>query len=220
MCGRFSLALEDRALREYLLEVFDISRVNVAPSMRYNISPSQDILCVIHDKTDYRVGMIPWGFIPSYEKDKEKPLKIINARIEGIEKNGAFRTSFESKRCIILSDGYYEWNERKVPHRILDENREVLLFAGVYNTFRKEGEILQASCAIVTTSAREDVSTLHTRMPLILTEEEAKTYLMDPTFVIDKVSQQIQLSYYPIDSSINRPTSQNPIFHQRRTAHD
>lgn len=89
MCGRFTLysAFDD------IIDQFDIDQFfpkgEYQPS--YNVAPSQNILAIINDGSNNRLGKLRWGLIPPWAKDEKIGYKTINARAETItEKPVAF----------------------------------------------------------------------------------------------------------------------------------
>lgn len=101
---------------------------------------------------------LSWGM-----KQKNKP--IINARIETLHEKPLFKNTFP---CIILANGYYEWDETKIKHNIALK-KGILYMAGVYN---KLGEFV-----IVTTPSHDKIKSIHERMPLILNKQQAQLWL-------------------------------------------
>ena len=73
---------------------------------RYNIAPSQDVLTILPDGERREVRSIRWGLIPWWSKEAKG---LINARVETIDTKPSFKESFERRRCLILADGFYEW---------------------------------------------------------------------------------------------------------------
>lgn len=101
MCGRFSRS----SSREVLAEEFGVARfINVDLSPRYNIAPSQTVEAIIQDGAEKRLGM-QWGFRAS-ETAKLAP---INARAETVAATSLFRDAFGRRRCLIVADDFYEW---------------------------------------------------------------------------------------------------------------
>ena len=62
-----------------------------------------------------RGELLRWGLVPSWAKTPDTGLKMINARVETVAERAAFRGPFERFRCLIIADGFYEW--QRVPHR-------------------------------------------------------------------------------------------------------
>jgi putative SOS response-associated peptidase YedK len=61
------------------------------------------------------VCIMRWGLVPSFAKRAEDydlfkgGSSTFNARVEGAESSGLWRRLLDSKRCIVLLDGFYEW---------------------------------------------------------------------------------------------------------------
>ena len=83
----------------------------------------------------------------------------------------SFRNALRRRRCLILADGFYEWQKlgkQKRPMRIVMQSGELFAFAGLWETWRDpQGDIIP-SCTIITTSANDTLSPIHNRMPVIL----------------------------------------------------
>ena len=59
---------------------------------------------------DLVLHSMKWGLIPSFSKtSKGIGFRTINARIETIKSKPTYRRLVNSKRCIVLFQGYYEW---------------------------------------------------------------------------------------------------------------
>lgn len=178
MCGRFSLSDILGLIMRFKLNLPD----GVKP--RYNIAPSQDILTIIYDE-GYRTVHFRWGLIPFWSKDIVPGM--INARAETVDKKSSFRQSLKSRRCLIPSDGFYEWRRdggRKKPYRITLKNRGVFVFAGLWDTWiSPKGETIN-SCVIITTSANTLIKPIHNRMPVILSEKAEEVWLNKDTDIL------------------------------------
>jgi putative SOS response-associated peptidase YedK len=109
MCGRFTL----RRSFEYIAAYFKAHGVR-AWSPRYNIAPTQDVLCVVPDAAgDRQWATFRWGLVPSWLIDSNVTFSNINARCENVAKSPAFRSAFKNRRCLIPADGFYEWVRRE-----------------------------------------------------------------------------------------------------------
>jgi putative SOS response-associated peptidase YedK len=165
MCGRFTLKAGKKVkLKGFSLADFE----DLIP--RYNIAPSQDILTVVQRDSSRETMLMQWGLIPFWSKE---PKGIINARVETIDEKASFAESFQRRRCLILADGFYEWERHgKIaqPYYFQMENEEPFTFAGVWDQWRS-GERLITTCAIITTTANKLLAKIHTRMPVILGRE-------------------------------------------------
>jgi putative SOS response-associated peptidase YedK len=94
----------------------------------------------------------------------------------GIIDCATYRQLLALKRCVIPSDGLYEWRKQlgqwKQPYSIGLRSGESLALAGLWDTV-KEGDDWLVSCANLTTGPNPLVATLHVRQPVILTLEQA-----------------------------------------------
>ncbi len=132
MCRRHSLAadLEDIQRR---FELFDSGLTH---SPRYNIAPMQAVLAVTnHDGR--RGSYMRWGLIPSWAKTASVGNRLINARTETVAERPSFRTALASRRCLVLADGFYEWQRvgsARRPMRIVITSGEPFAFAGLWDS--------------------------------------------------------------------------------------
>jgi putative SOS response-associated peptidase YedK len=106
MCGRFVL-LTDLSV---ITESFDIQDVASEYRQGNNISPGQQVSAVIHDDKN-RLVNFRWGLIPSWAKDPSIGNGMFNARAETLAKNRVSRSAFKKRRCLIIADGFYEWQK-------------------------------------------------------------------------------------------------------------
>jgi putative SOS response-associated peptidase YedK len=140
---------------------------------------------VIIDKSPTTIKHYNWGLIPSWAKDDEVKKFTINARIETIKEKPSFRNSV-NKRCLVLSNGFYEWKwldsagKKKQKHLISLANDELYAYGGIYSEWidRVTGEIVN-TYSIVTTDANPLVASIHKkkRMPVILNKEDETSWL-------------------------------------------
>ncbi|MGL5060740.1 MAG: SOS response-associated peptidase [Microcoleus sp.] len=190
MCGRFTLNTSGQILAEFfkLAEIPDIKP-------RYNISPSQSIatVTVSPEKMQRQFQFMRWGLIPSWAKDAKIGNQMINARSETVAEKPAFRSAIKHRRCLIIADGFYEWQQQgktKQPYYFQMADSKPFAFAGLWENWESpEGENI-ASCTIITTAANETVKPVHDRMPVIIPDSNWEQWL-DPA--IDKSQQVLPL---------------------------
>lgn len=180
MCGRFTLNTSAKIIAEF----FKLSEVpELKP--RYNIAPTQSIATVtVSPETIQRqFQFMRWGLIPSWAKDMKIGSKTINARSETVAEKPAFRSAIKHRRCLIIADGFYEWQpqgKKKQPYYFTMANGEPFAFAGLWENWTSpEGENI-VSCSIITTAANETVQPVHDRMPVILPSGDWEQWL-DPS---------------------------------------
>ena len=104
MCGRYSLIAGIGELQERF--DFDGSELTHVP--RYNIAPTQMALSVTNGGRR-RGSYMRWGLIPSWAKSASLGSRMINARAETLAERSSFRTALQRRRCLVLADGFYEW---------------------------------------------------------------------------------------------------------------
>ena len=130
MCGRYSLATPTEALAE----LFQLQTALPSLRPRYNIAPTQPVAVVRRSTEGEREMVIMhWGLIPSWAKEPDIGNRLINARSETVSEKPSFRSAFKRRRCLVPTDGFYEWqrlNKRKQPHYIRMGDGEPFAFAG------------------------------------------------------------------------------------------
>ena len=177
MCGRYSL----KADIAQLAMRFEFAADEAIHEPAYNIAPTQQVLTVTNDG-ERRASYMRWGLIPFWAKDAKIGYRMINARGETVAEKPSFRTALRKRRCLILADGFYEWQKlggkQKRPMRIVLKSGEPFAFAGLWETWKDpEGEMVK-SCTIITTAANDFLRPIHDRMPVIL-PRESESFWMD-----------------------------------------
>jgi putative SOS response-associated peptidase YedK len=167
MCGRFSITGDLDFYAEYF-GVDEIRTEALAPS--WNVAPTDDVYVIAeHDDTRH-IGSMKWGLVPHWAKDK-KSIQI-NARTEAVATTSMFRDSFSRKRCLIPSDGFYEWEpaeEGRTPHWVYRADGHPMVFAGIWaSRLDEETQQWERTCSILTTEAKGVISSIHHRMPVAL----------------------------------------------------
>jgi putative SOS response-associated peptidase YedK len=206
MCGRFSLFGDIRSLKEQFH--FDFTDDIDA---RYNIAPGQDILTLI-DNGNGRLGTsMRWGLIPFWADDEKIGYRMINARAETIDEKASFKHALKKRRCLILTDGFYEWKKdgkQKQPYRFGMKNKKPFALAGLWENWNKGGKNI-TSCTIITTSPNEVTEKIHDRMPVILPENKIDMWL-DCSLEDSQTLKELLVPYdaasmeaYPVSTAIN-----------------
>ncbi len=168
MCGRFvrKSTLEEIA-REFDLEVSGLD-YGLAPS--YNVAPGQQVAAVAA-ALRRELKLLRWGLVPCWAKDQAAGAGLINARAETVAEKPAFRQAFARCRCIVVADGFYEWQhagKTKTPFYVHLKNQKPVGFAGLYEHWQSPNGKTLDTCTIITTSANALIRPIHDRMPVIL----------------------------------------------------
>ena len=156
---------------------FDGDWVNL--ESKYNVAPTQEVLTVVGGETR-RGGVMRWGLIPHWAKDPKIGARMINARAETVAEKPAFRDALRRRRCLVLADGFYEWEKvggSKRPMRIVMRSGEPFGFAGLWSVWRDQDGNRIPSCTIITTAANDLLRPIHDRMPVILSKEAEEFWL-------------------------------------------
>ena len=178
MCGRFSQAKDLEELYDefaFIDEPFDDI---IQP--RYNIAPSQLSPVIINEGGKNKLRMFKWGLVPSWSKDTKTGYRMINARAETISEKPSFKKPFRSQRCLVIADGFYEWQRpdknTKIPYRFIMKDRKLFAMAGLWDIWNKGEEPLH-TFTIITTSENEIMKPVHDRMPVILPDGNRQIWL-------------------------------------------
>ena len=138
MCGRKTLTKGIKSIIENLTIDEWEDAVNYAPS--FNIAPGQ-LSPVVIQKEHRIVKSMKWGLVPSWAKDVSVGYKMINARSETLTEKPSYQELVSKHRCVVISDGYYEWKregKRKIPYYIPNA-QELLNFLASFAEFTRFG---------------------------------------------------------------------------------
>lgn len=195
MCGRFvQYSHPEIYAASFDLDLGQETAQGVAdrPRPRYNLAPTQEAL-VIRAREDGTRHLDPmrWGLIPSWSKGSDNRYQMINARAETLAQKPAYRTAFRERRCVVPTEGFYEWREErragrrfKQPYLIRRADRSPFAMAGLWEWWRErgktgDGDTTLRSFTIIVTDANPAIRALHERMPLVLPAEHLAAWL-DP----------------------------------------
>lgn len=201
MCGRFALH------SEHQIKLAGLRTPDLPFEARYNIAPTQKVSVIADFGRGPEGRLLVWGLIPSWSTDGKG---FINARAEALEQRPSFSESFQRRRCLIPADGFFEWKrsgKAKRPFYFQSRTGSVLTFAGIWDTWRNDGQVI-TSCAIITTQANDLVGELHNRMPAILSPELHDAWLNPKTARINLLRMLTPfpsslMKTYPVSSNVN-----------------
>lgn len=209
MCGRFT---RTQSVPEISKE-FGVAQVSGDLGPSHNIAPTQKVAVII---TDVIKQLVPvrWGLVPSWAKDISVGSKMINARAETITEKASYRNAFKKRRCLVVADGFYEWQNlggTKRPVYIRLKTGKPFGFAGLYEVWNSpEGEAI-TTCTIVTTEANEIMEPIHERMPVIIPKQDEDIWLDSATqdqgllLKLLKPYPAEQMEAYPVSKRVNSP---------------
>ena len=181
MCGRYTLTDPDPRLLRFRFGLSESAEIEQEP--RYHVAPTDPVLAIrLNDGGQREPGVLRWGLIPHYADPETFDRLLINARAETIAEAPAFRDAFQTHRCLIAADGFYEWRAEetgKKPVWITRPDREPFAFAGLWAAARRGDGAQLHSCAIVTCEPGEIMAPIHDRMPVML-GQGAEDEWLDP----------------------------------------
>jgi putative SOS response-associated peptidase YedK len=200
-----------------LAERFEIDDAPSSIAASYNVAPSQGVATVLVEDGKRKLEMLHWGLIPSWVDNPSIGNKMINARAETIAEKPSFREAFRNHRCLVLADGFYEWQKTangKQPYYIRMEDDSPFPFAGLWESWKSGSEV--RSTTIITTDANDVVAPIHNRMPVILHPEDYELWL-DPDFDEKEPLTTLLKPYlaeameaYPVSRRVNSPSNNEP----------
>lgn len=215
MCGRFTQTASPEAIaKQFQVESPPLFKP------RYNIAPSQQIATIRlnPDVAKRECVMLRWGLIPSWAKDTKIGNQCINAKSETVAEKPAFRSAFKKRRCLVIADGFYEWQrigERKQPMWISRQDHQPFAFAGLWEHWQlPDGEPIE-SCTILTTSPNDLMAPIHNRMPVILAPSSYDQWFdlsaqMDALNALLRPAPSEALQAYPVSTLVNNPRHDAP----------
>jgi len=240
MCGRVDLHTPTSQLAR-LLDVQLAHGVDPEGAPSWNVPPTQSLYAVIEvrpltddgvrgEDTVRLLDQFRWGLVPHWAKDVRMGNKMINARAETVATAPAYRSAFAAHRCLVVVDGFYEWQvpdrsepKKKVPYYFHRSDGRPLTFAGLYETWWDKSrspdpdpETLLRTCTIVTTAAGPDMVEVHNRMPVILDGDVIETWLDRRQHDTDALRGLLLpapggiLLRHPVSTEVNSPRHDGP----------
>jgi len=202
---------------------------------RYNIAPTQPVAAVrstARPQTDAaesgrvesrngsnrKFALLRWGLVPHWAREPDlKGRTLINARSETVADKPSFRDSFRFRRCLVVADGFYEWQPagaRKQPFWIRLDSGAPFAFAGLWDRWVGEDQTLE-SCTLLTTEANEGLRSLHDRMPVILDPQHHEAWI-DPDTPHWELESLLgpypseSMTYHPVSTYVNHVGHDDP----------
>jgi putative SOS response-associated peptidase YedK len=168
MCGRYYV--DDETSREIrkILEQIDAKYVGSKRKSGEIFPTDQAPILAAYNK-EIEPELSTWGF-PNFNNKGV----LINARAETAIEKRTFRESILSRRCVIPSTGFFEWNSNKKKYLFKRKDEEILYMAGIYSFFKEEYRFV-----ILTTAANESMEEIHDRMPVVLKGDEVEKWILD-----------------------------------------
>jgi putative SOS response-associated peptidase YedK len=162
MCGRIGSSMP----RAELLETYHWLGDAPEELPRYNIAPTDPVMAVGSD----RIEVVRWGI----EGAKGG---LFNLRAETALAKPYYQRLLLTRRVLVPASHFYEWRkvgERRLPMAVSRADGGFLHLAAVLA--RWEG---QPAATILTTTPNADIANLHNRMPVVLNDDDAATWVLE-----------------------------------------
>ena len=222
MCGRYTLFAPPADIEERFGATFE-----EPPAPRYNAAPRQSLPVITNDAPD-SIDTLEWGLIPHWV-DSTGGNRPINARAETVAEKRSFRDAYENRRCLVLADGFYEWqrtNDGKQPYRVTLESEEPFALAGLWERWQppekqtgltefgdgepdREAEVIE-TFAIITTEPNGVVEKLHDRMAVVLERDAERRWLAEGGADLLRPYPDDEMTAYPVSTAVNDPSNDSP----------
>lgn len=166
MCGRYNIDFEaNKELKKVLNE---LNRKYPGNHIKKGeVFPTNEAAIFIKHENEMAPELSVWGY-PQYTGKGV----IINARAETAMEKKTFRESVISRRCIIPTNGFYEWDKDKNKFLFERLDAKTMYLAGLYNLYQGVNRFV-----ILTTAANESMKSVHHRMPVVLEEDQLEDWL-------------------------------------------
>jgi len=203
MCGRYTLYSDGRELERYY-------GTGTCPEFKpsYNVVPSTDCPVIRLDKDRKReIALCYWGLIPHWAKPGNK-IRPINAKAKTVGKKPFFRHAFKQQRCLVPANGFYEWkgtSGNKQPYYIKPAGEPFFSFAGLWDRRESPEETID-SFTIITTRANRVMSSIHSRIPVILAGDDLDKWLREGGEDLLEHCPDDQIEIAAVSTRVNRPT--------------
>jgi len=229
MCGRYTLTSFDNLQVE-----FGLAAAPELAAPRYNIAPGQ-MVPVVQNRPERTLTAVRWGLVPYWADDPRIGNRMINARSESVTEKPAFRHALSRRRCLVVADGFYEWQRpalpsgsaagparstgrggTKIPHYIHRRSGAPFGMAGLWERWKAPDGNWLETCTILTCDANALMAPLHARMPLILDRASYDLWLdpaplapeaLAPLFATPPVGD---FEAYSVSTLVNAPQYDDP----------
>jgi len=150
------------------------------PSPVRHIAPGQQVWLVrLNAHNAPELARAKWGLVPPWLTDFSRAQ--INARVETAATSSMFAEAWQSRRCLLLADSYYQWymtpDNRRQLWRIKARDRALLLMAGLWERYPVDQSLSFDSCAVLTMPSLAPLRLIAQRMPVVLTPQQAVSWL-------------------------------------------
>lgn len=193
MCGRYTVTKPEDIAAELDATLDDAARGDAWWRPRFNVAPTQPAPVVVAHGAGRSIELMRWGLVPHWaDLAGKKPPLMINARLESLTAKQFFRDALQRKRCLVPTDGFFEWvratgkgtgkgngKEPPKPFYFRPRGHHLAAFAGLWARATDAAGVEHHSFTIITARASDLVRPIHDRMPIVLSPDAYAAWL-DP----------------------------------------
>jgi len=210
MCARYTL----RTKLNLLLSQFaaELAEAMEEWEPRYSIKPGEkkaQVAAVRLVNGKRQLTRLHWPLVPSWSETKRLQYSTVNAKAERVATAPAYRAAYRKRRCLVLADGYVEWEEQgkgkntvKLPYLYEIDRGQPFAIAGLWEVWRDPQQLdapPYESCTLIFTEGNDLTREIgHDRMPVILDESDYDDWLR---------CEEIPLIPFPSERMTARRTS-------------
>ncbi len=217
MCGRLDQNDIDRLIQNFAWaeETFNRSQAG----SRFNVSPGTYRPVMHVDDDQLFIDDLHWGYRSAWAEASGKIPMAINTRLEKIS-NRYWKPLLKAGRAIVPAAGWYEWTGdkgQKQPWHIHRADNQPLYLVALAH-FGPETEVKSANgFTVVTADAQGGMVDVHDRRPVVLSAEDAATWL-DPSLSPEQAEQLARslalgpdaFEWHMVDRAVGNVKNQGP----------
>lgn len=161
MCGRIGYVVT----RAELVASYPWLREIAEAPPRYNIAPTDPVVVVGREKAE----LLPWGI--------EGRKGLFNLRTETVIRGGPHHQLLFGRRAIVPASHFYEWRRlgsHRMPVAVSRRDGLPLNLAALVGRWSGGRGV-----TVLTTTPNADLSPIHNRMPVLLSDEDAATWALE-----------------------------------------
>lgn len=162
MCGRIGFSIP----RDELLASYDWVKHVPDFEPRYNIAPTDPVMVITPERAD----VVRWGIDGAQGG-------LFNLRAETALERPYYQRMLLGRRVVVPASHFYEWRkvgDQRLPMAVSRADGRPLNLAGVLDSWK--GAV---ATTILTTRPNADIAALHNRMPVVLSDDDAATWVLE-----------------------------------------
>lgn len=205
MCGRLFTEQDITLKAERLQLPFIEMEAWNSLENKNDVPPGVKILVAYKDRI--QPTLWGWWFWQKNKLGKQVKRLVINTRNDTLVKklqmgDSKYQEAMRTKRVLVLTNGFYEWPEKKQTLFKVPSKKLFALAGLVFQSKNADGSTVEA-VSIITVPPNDDFSKYHDRMPLIIPEDRYTEWLNTPDMSLEQLQSflNVDVAYEPCESS-------------------